>query len=161
MTDLDARLEDVATQYDSLQAKLARPETATDPGALRRLGQELARLEPVVGAFRALQSTRAELSGAREIRDAEHEGELKTMARDEVDRLEADERRLVEEIRLLLLPRDPNDDKNVIIEIRAGAGGEEAALFAAQLLRMYLHYGERHRWKAEMLSLNETGIGGV
>jgi peptide chain release factor 1 len=78
-----------------------------------------------------------------------------------VDRLEGDERRLVEEIRLLLLPRDPNDDKNVIIEIRAGAGGEEAALFAAQLLRMYLHYADRHRWKAEMMNLNETGIGGV
>jgi peptide chain release factor 1 len=131
MSDLDAKLEDVADQYDSLQAKLARPETATDPGAIRRLGQDLARLEPVVGAFRALQSTRAELSGAREMRDGEHDDELRAMARDEVDRLEADEARLVDEIRLLLLPRDPNDDKNVMIEIRAGAGGDEAGLFAS------------------------------
>jgi peptide chain release factor 1 len=83
------------------------------------------------------------------------------MARDEVDRLEADEARLVDEIRLLLLPRDPNDDKNVLIEIRAGAGGDEAGLFAAELLRMYLKYADRHRWKAEMMTLNESGIGGV
>jgi peptide chain release factor 1 len=161
MSDLDDKLEDVAIRYDSLQDELARPETATDPGALRRLGQELARLEPVVSAFRALQSTRAELSGAREMRDVEHDDELRAMARDEVDRLEADESRLVNEIRLLLLARDPNDDKNVMIEIRAGAGGEEAALFAAELLRMYLHYADRHRWKTEMMTLNETGIGGV
>ena len=97
MTDLDAKLEDVATQYDSLQAELARPETATDPAALRRLGQELARLEPVVGAFRALQSTRAELSGAREMRDGEHDEELRTMARDEVtSKISANYRRFID-----------------------------------------------------------------
>jgi peptide chain release factor 1 len=95
------------------------------------------------------------------MRDGEHDDELRSMARDEVDRLEADEARLVDEIRLLLLPRDPNDDKNVMIEIRAGAGGDEAGLFAAELLRMYLRYADRHRWKTEMMTLNESGIGGV
>ena len=161
MIGLDARLADVARQYDTLQADLARPETAGDPGALRRLGKELARLEPVVAAYRRLNDTRAELAGARELREGDADEELRSMAREEVDRLTLDEERLLEELRVLLLPRDPNDDRDVIMEIRAGAGGEEAALFAAELLRMYMHYAERHRFQPELLSLNETGIGGV
>jgi peptide chain release factor 1 len=95
------------------------------------------------------------------MRDGETDEELRGMARDEIDRLEADETRLVEELKVLLLPRDPADDGNVILEIRAGAGGEEAALFASELLRMYLRYAERHRWHAELMSKHETGIGGV
>ena len=161
MIGLDDRLADVARQYDALQHDLSQPETAKDPGALRRLGKELARLEPVVAAYRRLNETRAELAGARELREDEADEELRTMAREEVDRLSADEERLLEELRVLLLPRDPDDDRNVIMEIRAGAGGEEAALFASELLRMYLRYAERHRFQPEMLSLNETGIGGI
>ena len=161
MSGLEATLADVARQYDDLQAELARPESMADPNALRRLGRELARLEPVVEAFRELNETRDELRGARELRDAEADGELRDMARAEVDRLEAAETDLVENLKVLLLPRDPSDDKDVILEIRAGAGGEEAALFASELLRMYLAYAGRHRYKAEVMSLNETGIGGV
>ncbi|HEX8939963.1 MAG TPA: peptide chain release factor 1 [Candidatus Limnocylindrales bacterium] len=157
---IDAKLVEVADQYDALQADLARPETTADPDALRRLGKELARLEPVVGAYRRLAEVRAELAGARELRDAGDE-ELRELAREEVGRLEADEERLLSELRVLLLPRDPNDERSVIMELRAGAGGEEAALFAAELLRMYLRYAERHRFRSELLSLNETGIGGV
>ena len=161
-TGLDARLAEVAAQYDTLQAQLATPEVTSDPDAIRRLGQELARLEPVAGAFRALQSTRAELAGARELRDSgDGDPELRAMAADEVDRLTGEEQRLLDELKVLLLPRDPNDDRDVILEIRAGAGGEEAALFAAELYRMYVRYAERHRFKPELLSLNETGIGGV
>jgi peptide chain release factor 1 len=106
--------------------------------------------------------TREELSGARELRDA-HDGddEMRTMAREEIARLEADETRLLDYLKVLLLPRDPNDDRDVILEIRAGAGGEEAALFAAELYRMYVRYAERHRFTPELLSLNETGIGGI
>jgi len=161
MTDLDVKLHEVARQYDSLQAELALPETGGNPSELRRLGKELARLEPVVGTFRALEAIRAELTGAREMRDKESDEEMRAMAREEIDRLEADERRLIEELKMLLLPRDPADDGNVIMEIRAGAGGEEAALFAGELLRMYARYAERHRYRAEIMSLNETGIGGV
>ena len=161
MSGLEATLADVARQYDDLQAELARPESMADPNALRRLGRELARLEPVVEAFRELNDTRDELRGARELRDAEADGELRDMARAEVDRLEAAEIDLVEKLKLLLLPRDPSDDKDVILEIRAATGGEEAALFASELLRMYLAYAGRHRYKAEVMSLNETGIGGV
>jgi peptide chain release factor 1 len=162
MSGLDAKLADVARQYDDLQSELARPETSSDHNAIRRLGQELARLEPVVGAFRRLEATRAELAGARELRDASGaDDELRQMASEEIDRLSADETSLLEELKVLLLPRDPNDDRNVILEIRAGAGGEEAALFAAELYRMYVRYADRHRLKAEAISLNETGIGGL
>jgi peptide chain release factor 1 len=161
MSGLDDRLAEVARQYDDVQAQLVLPETSADPDAIRRLGRELSRLEPVVEAYRRLEATRAELGGARELRDGEADEELRAMARDEIDRLEADETRLVEELKVLLLPRDPADDGDVILEIRAGAGGEEAALFASELLRMYLRYAERHRYKAEVMSLNETGIGGI
>jgi len=161
MIGLDARLEDVARQYDAIQADLSRPETSTDPGSLRRLGKELARLEPVVEAYRRLGETRTELAGARELREGDADEEMRSMASEEVDRLVADEERLLEELHVLLLPRDPNDDRDVIMEIRAGAGGDEAALFGTELLRMYLRYAERHRFQPEMLSLNETGIGGT
>jgi peptide chain release factor 1 len=158
---IDAKLLEISAQYDAIHEELIRPETSTDPAAIRRLGKELARLEPVVDAFRLLEATRAELAGAREMRDSEPDEEMRAMARDEVVRLEAEADRLTEELKILLLPRDPNDDRNVIMEIRAGAGGEEAALFAGELLRMYLRYAERHRFSADVMSLNETGIGGV
>ena len=161
-TDLDARLADVARQYDDLQSELARPETSSDLDAIRRLGRELARLEPVVAAYRKLEATRAELAGARELRDSsDGDDELKTMATEEITRLSADEERLIDDLKVLLLPRDPNDDRDVIMEIRAGAGGDEAALFAGELLRMYLRYAANHKFTPEVLSLNETSGEGV
>jgi peptide chain release factor 1 len=162
MSDLDDKLREVAQQYDEVQDQLAKPETSADPSEIRRLGQELSRLEPVVNAFRRLEAIRAELVGAREIRDA-HDGddEMRTMARAEIADLEARETGLLDDLKVLLLPRDPNDDRDVIMEIRAGAGGEEAALFAAELHRMYLRYADRHRFKPEILNLNETGIDGI
>ena len=161
MDSLDQKLRAVVAQYESLQAELGVPGVASDPDALRRLGKEMARLEPVVRTFRGLEATRAELAGAREMRDGESDDELRGMAREEVERLEAAEATALEALKVLLLPRDPSDDKNVILEIRAGAGGEEAALFAGDLLRMYLRWAERHRFRAEVMALNETGIGGV
>ena len=161
-SDLDAKLAEVAGQYDDIQARLAEPETSMDPDAIRRLGKELARLEPVVEAFRRLQATRSELGGAREVRDSgDGDEDMKAMAGEEIDRLTTDETRLVDELKVLLLPRDPNDNRDVIMEIRAGAGGDEAALFAAELYRMYVRYAERHKYAPELLSLSETGIGGV
>jgi peptide chain release factor 1 len=133
----------------------------SDPDALRRLGKEMARLEPVVDTFRRLEVIRAELAGAREMRDAEADEEIRAMAHEEAGRLEAAEAAALDELKVLLLPRDPSDDRNVILEVRAGAGGEEAALFAGDLLRMYLRWAERHRFRAEVMALNETGIGGV
>ncbi len=162
MSDLDAKLAEIAVQYDEVQVELGRPEVTSDPNEIRRLGRELSRLEPVVEAYRRLLATRDELVGAREMRDtAEGDDELRTMAREEIDRLEAHETRLVEELKVLLLPRDPNDDRDVILEVRAGAGGDEAALFAAEVLRMYMRYADRHGYKPEIMSVHETGIDGV
>jgi peptide chain release factor 1 len=162
MSDLDATLAEIALQYDEVQRQLSDPEVTSDIDQLRRLGQEMARLEPTVEAFRRLQATREELAGARALReDGEADEELRSMARDEIGRLDADETRLIEDLKVLLLPRDPNDDRDVILEVRAGAGGDEAALFAAELLRMYTRYADRHGFKPELLSVNETGIDGV
>ncbi|MGH2467558.1 MAG: peptide chain release factor 1 [Candidatus Limnocylindrales bacterium] len=151
----------IEAQHRDLGEQLARPEVASDPASLRRLGKELARLQPVVGVIVRRRAVQEELDGAREVREQATEAELRDLAREEVGRLEALQTDLDEQLRLLLLPRDPNDEKDVIVEIRAGAGGEEAALFAAQLYRMYVRYAERHRWPAEVLTANETGIGGL
>lgn len=159
--NLDAKLAGLAAQYDDVSGLLATPEVLADPAQLRRLGRELARLEPVVNAFRELGVVREQLAGARGLRDAESDEELRALARDEVADLEARETGLLAELRVALLPRDPNDDRNVIVEVRAGAGGEEAALFAAELLRMYTRYAQEHRFATDLMSLNETGIGGV
>jgi peptide chain release factor 1 len=158
---LDAKLDDLTRQYDEVSTQLATPEVLSDPSQLRRLGRELARLEPVVAAYRELGSVRAELEGARQLRDAESDDELKALAREEIATLEAREVGLLDDLRLALLPRDPNDDRNVIVEVRAGAGGEEAALFASELLRMYVRYAQEHRFGTDLMSLNETGIGGT
>jgi peptide chain release factor 1 len=144
-----------------VSAQLATPEVHADPDALRRLGRELARLEPVVAAWRELGDVRAQLAGARQMRDAESDDDMKTLAREEIAALEARETALVDDLRVSLIPRDPNDDRNVIVEIRAGAGGEEAALFATELLRMYTRYAQEHRFGTDLMSLNETGIGGT
>ena len=159
--NLDDKLDEVARQYDAINEELALPETSRDIDALRRLGRERARLEPAVEAYRLLQKTRTELVGAHQLRDTETDDEMRQMAQAEIERLVAEEAELLDNLKVLLLPRDPADDGNVILEIRAGAGGEEAALFAGELLRMYLAYAARHRYKADVVNLNETGIGGV
>ncbi len=159
---LEDRLEGIERQLSQIDKQLAQPDVASDLDELRRLGQERARLEPVVSGWQRLRATRRELAETRELRDAEPDGEMRDMAHAEAERLEADETRLVEELRVLLLPRDPHDDKDVIIEIRAGTGGEEAALFAASLYRMYVRYAERQRWSAELITASESGgIGGL
>ena len=157
---IDSKLVEIAAQYDAMNAELLQPETASDPAALKRLGKEMAQIEPVVTAWRDLNAIRKELAEALEMRDSGDE-EMHDLAQDEVRKLEARETELVERLRVLLLPRDPNDEKSVILEIRAGTGGDEAKLFAAELLRMYLRYAERHRMPAEVLNADENGIGGI
>ena len=158
---LDIKLATLARQYDDVSAQLGTPEVHADPNQLRTLGRELARLEPVVAAFRELNDVRAQLAGARQMRDAESDDEMRDLARTEIAELETRETQLLEDLKVSLLPRDPNDDRNVIVEIRAGAGGEEAALFAAELLRMYTRYAQEHRFRTDLMSLHETGIGGI
>ena len=160
-TSLDTKLAGLARQYDEVGRQLGTPEVLSDPNQLRRLGRELARLEPVVAAYRELGDVREQLAGALDMLHAETDEEMKSMARDEVAELEARETQLIDDLKVSLIPRDPNDDRNVIVEIRAGAGGEEAALFAAELLRMYSRYALEHRFHTDLMSLNETGIGGI
>jgi peptide chain release factor 1 len=158
---LEDRLAELSVQAQHLHEELSRPEVSSDPDALRRIGKELARIEPTVGSWERLVATRHELEQARTMRDGDVDPDVRDMARDEVHRLEADEARLVEELKVQLLPHDPLDERDVIVELRAGTGGEEAALFAAELFRMYVRYAERHRWSVEVLSTSETGIGGL
>ena len=155
---LEDKLNALENQYAELEARLAAPETYGDPTLVARLNKEQRELEPVVTAYRAYQKRRRDLSDAQELLS---DPDMKELAQEEYAAAKADLERLEEEIKVLLLPRDPNDEKNVIVEIRAGVGGEEAALFAHSLYRMYTMYAETRRWKVEVDSLNETELGGV
>ena len=118
-------------------------------------------MEPIVKEYKHYKDMKQELEDSKEIFEMEDDEELREMAREEIKELEAGIEKSQEELKILLLPKDPNDEKNVILEVRAGTGGDEAALFGGDLMRMYLRYAERRRWKTEIIDLNDTGIGGV
>jgi peptide chain release factor 1 len=158
---LEARLEELERRLGEIEAEWARPEVAGDPARSRALGREQAQIGPIVDIHRQLRQVRAEHDSARRSRESEKDPELREMAQEMVLEAERREHELLEQLHVLLLPRDPNDDRNVIMEIRAGTGGEEAALFAAELYRMYKRYAERRRWQAEVMTASETGIGGL
>jgi len=153
------RLAELEARHEEIGRQLSTPEVASDPMQLASLGRELARLEPIVTGLREWRAVREELDGARAMADDPDE-EMRTMAREEIERLSAREGTLEAQLRLQLVPRDPNDDRNVILEVRAGAGGDEASLFAADLYRMYARYAERRRWKVEILTTSESEAGG-
>jgi peptide chain release factor 1 len=153
------RLAELEARHDEIGRLLATPEVASDPGRLADLGRELARLDPIVVRLREWRGLTAELDGARAMADDPDE-ELRAMARDEVERLTAALEAADADLRRMLVPRDPRDERDVIVEVRAGTGGEEAALFAADLVRMYIRYADRRRWKVEMLSTSESDSGG-
>jgi len=158
---LEARLDEIERRLTEIEAEWSRPEVAADPERSRDLGREQAQLAPIVDSHRRLRGVREQLAGARRDRDAESDPEMKELAREVIAELEAQEVDLVAQLRLQLLPRDPNDERDVIIEIRGGTGGEEAAIFAADLFRMYVRFAERQRWRAETLSASESGIHGL
>ena len=153
------RLAELEARYEEISRQLSTPGVASDPTQLADLGRELARLEPVVAGLRTWRSIRAQLDEVRAMADDPDEG-MRAMAREELDRLSSESADLEADLRLRLVPRDPNDDRNVIVEVRAGTGGEEASLFAADLYRMYARYAERRRWKVEVLSTSESEAGG-
>ncbi|HEU5438459.1 MAG TPA: peptide chain release factor 1 [Ktedonobacterales bacterium] len=159
--NLDAKLDALARRYDELSHLMTLPETAADPSLLERYGRELSELTPVVNAYRALQDVRKQLGETTQMLD---EGgldpELREMARDELEQLRAREERLLADIKVALLPKDIMDERDAIVTIQAGAGGDEAGLFAADLFRMYTRYADTHRWNVEVLDSNESGIGG-
>jgi peptide chain release factor 1 len=149
----------VEERFDELTQAMARPEVATDYVKLAEYGQERAELEPLVTTYHEYQDVLAQIEEARQLLDDDDQ-EMVDLAQAELAELEPRSEKLAERLKVMLLPKDPRNEKNVIIEIRAGAGGDEAGLFAADLSRMYMRYAESNRWKAEILSYNETGVGG-
>jgi peptide chain release factor 1 len=153
------RLSEIEARYEELSRLMSSPEVANNPADLQRYGRELSRLEPMVSALHRWRELTAELVATRQMtHDADEE--VRVMVRDEVERLEAESNALETDLRRMLVPRDPNDERDVILEVRAGAGGDEAAIFAADLFRMYLRYAGQRGWKIELLSSSESGTGG-
>ncbi len=157
---LREKLTGIEARYQELNALMGDPEVAMDYERVAELAQEKSSLEEIVTAAREYIRILDELAGAREMVEADSDPDMAALAQAEVDDLQARQEQLEAEIQRLLLPKDPRDDKNVIVEIRAGTGGDEAALFAADLARMYMRYAEERRWKTEIISANETGQGG-
>jgi peptide chain release factor 1 len=155
------RLKEIAKKHEDLVAQQADPEIAVDPKRSREVAQKLAELAPVVAAYRDYSSTASELEGAREIVTESDDDEMRQMAEAEIDELTKRLEDIEERLKVLLLPVDPNDRRNVILEIRAGTGGDEAALFAGELLRMYGRYAESRRWKISITDSSDTGLGGI
>ena len=145
-------------KYQTLEKRMQEPEVYSDPALYAKLAREQKEIKPVVEAYRSYDKARRDMEEARELIS---DPELKEMAQEEFESAQEEMGRMEDELRILLLPRDPNDSKNVIIEIRGGAGGEEAALFAYNLYRMYTMYAESKRWKSEIANLNETELGGI
>ena len=152
------KLKDLDLRYEDLESQLGDPRVYGDAEKLRQVNRELKELLPVVETYRAYQAAD---SRRREAEELLHDQEMKEMAQDELAEAKEELEQLKEKLTILLLPRDPNDSRNVILEIRGGVGGEESALFAHSLLRMYTMYAESHGWKLEIASINETELGGV
>jgi peptide chain release factor 1 len=154
---LDEKLAGVEQRLEEINTLMATPEVAVDYERIAELAQEKSNIEPIVEKYRELRGSRETLDETKVLLD---DPDLAEMAREEVNELEARIPQLEEELKVMLLPKDPRDEKNVIVEIRAGAGGDEAGLFAADLFRMYSRYADRQNWKTSVLNSNETGVGG-
>ena len=155
------RLEDLILRYEEVMNLLSEPDVANDNARFRALMKEQADLAPIVEAYKQYKSHKQNIEDSLALLDEETDEEMKELAKEELNESKAQVEELEQQLKLLLLPKDHNDDKNVIVEIRAGAGGEEAALFAAEVYRMYVHYVEARGWKVELLEADETGIGGM
>lgn len=155
------KLDFILEKYEELSKKVSDPEIIADQPVWQKHIKEMGEMEPIVKKYREYKSAKQGIDEAKEILEMEDDAELKEMAKMELAELEDGINQIEDELKVLLLPKDPNDEKNVILEVRAGTGGDEAALFGQDLLRMYLRYAERNRWKAEILELNDTGIGGI
>src|SRR6201990_1526301 len=154
------RLEQIAARYEQLGREMASDEVVNDHERYQKVAKQHRDLEPVVETFRDYQRTKQGIADA-ETMLAESDPDIRAMAQDELTQLEERLPKIEEDLKLKLLPKDPNDEKNVILEIRAGTGGDEASLFAAEVFRMYSRFAEQHRWKVEVLSSSESGIGGL
>ena len=154
------RLETLRRRYEEIMAELGDPNVASDPGRYSALMKEHSSLTPIVAAYQEYKQNEETISDSLSLLEEEKEEEMRSMLKEELAQARENLKSLETRLKILLLPQDPNDSKNVIVEIRAGAGGDEAALFASDVYRMYIRYAESRRWKSEMLSLNENGLGG-
>ena len=154
------KLDDILIRYEEIMQELNNPSVAEDQVRFRRLMKEQADLAPLVETYTEYKKAKMAVEDSLTILDEENDEEMREMAKEELSDAKKQIEVLEQELKILLLPKDPNDDKNIILEIRAGAGGDEAALFAAELYRMYVNYSESQHWKVELISVNENGIGG-
>ena len=154
------RLEQIETRYEDLGRQLADPDIISDQQKFQKAAKQHRDLEPVVDNFRQYRQVVNGIADAKAMLE-ESDPDIRAMAQEELTQLEEREPKLEEELKLLLLPKDPNDEKNVVVEIRAGTGGDEASLFAAEMFRMYTRFAEQHRWKVEVLSSSESSVGGL
>ncbi len=155
------RLEKVRERYEEVSRLLSDSSVTANLGKLRELGKEHSNLTPVVKSYERYRKLKSDIAGLKEITETSSDPEMKQLAYDELNGAREQLSQLEEELKLLLIPKDSDDSKNVIVEIRAGTGGDEAALFAGDLLRMYTRYAERQEWKAEIMDINDTGLGGI
>ena len=163
MPNLTSQMEAVCRRFEELSIRLNQPETAADPAQFRRLMQEYHEAQPVVDAYHALTTAQDHLAQAKALLEGDEplDADFKAMVQQELSEKSQDVAELENNLKILLLPKDANDEKSVIMEIRAGAGGEEAALFAHSLVRMYTMYVQSRGWEMELLNLNETELGGT
>ena len=154
------KLEDLLIRYEQIMGELQEPDVANDQERFRKLMKEQADLAPIVEAYTEYKKAKQSIADSEEMLEIESDEEMRELAKEELSSSKKRVEELEHELKILLLPKDPNDDKNIMVEIRAGAGGDESALFAAEVYRMYVHYADSRRWKTEMISLNENGIGG-
>src|SRR6476469_6549665 len=155
------KLAQIETRYEELTNELSSPEVISDRSAYAKAANQHRSLGEVVAKYRTLKTLTAELAGAQDLASNAEDEEMRELARIEIESLQAQQEQTENDLKLLLIPQDPNDEKNVIVEISAGTGGDEASLFAADILRMYARYAERQRWKMEILDASESGIGGL
>lgn len=155
------KLEQIEKNYEELTEQISSPEIMSDMSAYAKAMKQHRSLGEIVGKFREVKKLKADYEGAKELAELADDDEMREMAWAEVAEIEAKLPAAEENLKILLLPKDPNDEKNVILEIRAGTGGDEATLFAAEVLRMYARYAERQRWKFEILETTDTGVGGI
>ncbi len=155
------RLEDLVRRYEEITNELTEPSVVNDQNRFRKLMKEQADLQPLVDAYIEYKKCQETVEDSLAMLESESDEEMRDMLKEELSEAKKRTAELEQQMKILLLPKDPNDDKNVIVEIRAGAGGDEAALFAAEIYRMYAHYAEARRWKVEMMESDEIGIGGM
>jgi peptide chain release factor 1 len=158
---MQERLKEIEARYDAIEAEMAAPDVASDLDRLRDLGRSYSELQEIVVPYRAWREAQGQADDARELAKAESDPEMAAYFRDEADQAQGRAEGLVATLESLLVPKDPNDGKDVILEVRAGAGGQEAMLFAGELLDMYRRFAERHHWKTEVLSAQGSEIGGL